>query len=79
VVTARGELTLELRSGLALRLGDLSDLAVKLEVARQVIPQLAGSGDYLDVSVPERPVAGETLDSQVEVEGVGSTSIGETD
>jgi cell division protein FtsQ len=79
VVATRGELTLELRSGLELRLGDHSDLAVKLEVARHVIPQLAGSEDYLDVSVPERPVAGETLDSQVEVEAATSTTAGGTD
>jgi cell division protein FtsQ len=79
VVAKRGELTLELRSGLELRLGDHTDLAVKLEVARHVIPQLAGSGDYLDVSVPERPVAGETLDSPVEVETSTSTSAGESD
>jgi cell division protein FtsQ len=78
VAAERGELTFALRSGLELRLGDLSDLAVKLEVARHVIPQLAGSGDYLDVSVPERPVAGETLDSTVEVETSTSTSTEET-
>jgi cell division protein FtsQ len=73
VVVGETGVTLELRSGLELRLGDLSDLAVKLEVARQVIPQLAGSGDYLDVSVSERPVAGESLYSQVEVESSTST------
>jgi cell division protein FtsQ len=79
VVASRGELTLELRSGLELRLGDHTDLAVKLEVARHVIPQLAGAEDYLDVSVPERPVAGETLDSPVEVETSTSTATGDTD
>lgn len=73
VVAERGELTLVLRSGLELRLGDGSDLALKLEVARRVLPQLAGSSGYLDVSVPNRPVAGETLDSQVEVESSTST------
>lgn len=73
VVAERGELTLVLRSGLELRLGDGSDLPLKLEVARQVLPQIAGSSGYLDVSVPNRPVAGETLDSQVEVEGSAST------
>jgi hypothetical protein len=55
------------------RLGDGSDLPVKLEVARHVLPELDGSTRYLDLSVPERPVAGETLDSQVEVEGSTST------
>jgi cell division septal protein FtsQ len=73
VTAAEGEVVLELRSGLELRLGDTADLAVKLEVARHVIPQLGGLADYLDVSVPERPVAGETLDSQLEVEGTSST------
>jgi cell division protein FtsQ len=67
-------LLLALRSGIELRLGDTTDLAVKLEVARRVLPQLGGLAGYLDVSVPERPVAGETLDSQVEVEVTTSTS-----
>lgn len=73
VVAAREELTLVLRTGLEVRLGDGSDLPVKLEVARHVLPELAGARGYLDLSVPERPVAGETLDSQVEVETTGST------
>jgi cell division protein FtsQ len=68
-VATQEELKLLLRTGLELRLGDSRDLAVKLEVARRVIPLLEdGSGDYLDVSVPDRPVAGATLNSQVEVE-----------
>jgi cell division protein FtsQ len=74
VVASRGELTLVLRNRVELRLGDATDLAVKLAVARVVLPQLAGSEDYLDVSVPERPVAGSTLDSQVEVETSTSTT-----
>lgn len=65
VVATRKELTLVLRTGLELRLGDGSDLPVKLEVARQVLPRLAGAGGYLDLSVPERPVSGESLDSKV--------------
>ena len=73
VVATREELTLVLRTGLELRLGDGSDLPVKLEVARHVLPELDGAGGYLDLSVPERPVAGETLNSQVEVEIAGST------
>ena len=69
------QLNLALRSGIEVRLGDASDLAVKLEVARHVLPQLSGLRGYLDVSVPERPVAGETsLDSQVEVETSASTA-----
>ena len=73
VVATQKELTLVLRTGLELRLGDSSDLPVKLEVARHVLPRLAGAGGYLDLSVPERPVAGESLDSQVEVETTTST------
>ena len=59
------ELTLVQRSGLEVRLGDASDLALKLAVARRILPALAGVGGYLDVSVPERPVAGQDLNSQV--------------
>ena len=68
------ELTLVLRSGLELRLGDGTDRDVKLEVARRILPTLEGAARYLDVSVPERPVAGPTLDSQVEVESAPSTT-----
>ena len=68
------ELTLVLRSGIELRLGDGSDRDVKLEVARRILPLLGGSPGYLDVSVPERPVAAKTLDSQVEVESQPSTT-----
>jgi cell division protein FtsQ len=67
------ELTLKLRSGLELRLGDATDLLLKLEVARRVLSSLAGAQGYLDVSVPERPVAGDDLNSQVEVETSTST------
>ena len=73
VGVGRGELTLSLRSGIEVRLGDTTDLAVKLEVARRVLPQLGDLRGYLDVSVPERPVAAETLNSQVEVESPIST------
>ena len=73
VVAARTELTLKFRSGLELRLGDASDLLLKLEVARRVLPSLAGATGYLDVSLPERPVAGNSLNSQVEVETMIST------
>lgn len=51
-----------------IRLGSGSELALKLAVARQVLARLRRDGDvaaYLDVSVPERPVVGESLDSQV--------------
>ncbi|MEJ7567402.1 MAG: cell division protein FtsQ/DivIB [Gaiellaceae bacterium] len=67
------ELTLVLRSGFELRLGDDSDRALKLELARRILPAVLASGGYLDVSVPERPVASTSLDSHVEVETVTST------
>lgn len=73
VVATEGALVLELRSGVELRLGDATDVAVKLEVARRVLPRIAGQAGYLDVSVPERPVAGDDLNSQVEVEVAGSS------
>lgn len=54
------ELTLVLRSGLELRLGDSGDLRLKLAVARRILvlqgPDPAAA--YVDVSVPERPVVG---------------------
>ena len=51
------ELTLVLESGLEVRLGDASSLALKLEVARQIVPRTPGAC-YVDVSVPGRSVAG---------------------
>ena len=74
MVASRGELTLLLRNRVELRLGDATDLTVQLAVARVVLPRLAPEETYLDVSVPERPVAGSTLDSQVEVESSTSTT-----
>lgn len=63
------ELAFVLASGLELRLGDETDLALKLAVAGEILPLLASGPEYLDLSVPERPVAGSTLNSEVEVEG----------
>jgi cell division protein FtsQ len=57
VVTGEGELTLVLSSGTKLRLGDTGDLHLKLAIARQILPMTHGAA-YVDVSVPERPVAG---------------------
>ena len=51
------ELTLVLASGLEVRLGDPSSLALKLEVARQIVRRAPGAC-YIDVSVPGRSVAG---------------------
>jgi len=64
---------MSLRSGIEIRLGDATDIDVKLEVTRRVLPQLGDLRGYLDVSVPDRPVAGASLNSQVEVEGATST------
>jgi hypothetical protein len=53
------ELTLILSSGLEVRLGDHGDLQLKLAIARRILhgtTASASAGDYLDVSVPERPV-----------------------
>jgi cell division septal protein FtsQ len=56
------ELALRLGSGLQLRLGDETELELKLAVAARLLPLLespaAGGHEYLDVSVPERPVGG---------------------
>jgi cell division protein FtsQ len=51
-----GELTLVLGSGTELRLGDTGDLRLKLAIAKQLLPYTVGAR-YVDVSVPERPVA----------------------
>jgi cell division protein FtsQ len=72
VTTTPEELTLRLRSGLEVRLGDATDAALKLAVAARVIPLLDPGTLYLDVAVPERPVSG-TLNSQVEGETAVST------
>jgi cell division protein FtsQ len=53
------ELTLLLGSGFEVRLGDPSDLRLKLAIARRIL-QATGTATtghgYLDVAVPERPV-----------------------
>lgn len=68
-VTTIDGLTLRLRSGLELRLGGTRDVDLKLAVADRVLRVLPPGSAYLDVSVPDRPVAGpHSLDSQVEVE-----------
>jgi cell division protein FtsQ len=55
-----GQLSVRLRTGLEVRLGDSRDLPLKLSVARQIAPTIAaGTATYLDVSVPDRPVAGQ--------------------
>jgi cell division septal protein FtsQ len=57
-----GQITLGLRGGLELRLGPPVDLRLKIAIAHGILPTLAlpsaGGPDYLDLAVPERPVAG---------------------
>ena len=62
VQTGDGELTLLLGSGTEIRLGDSGDLRLKLAIAKQLLPVTTGAR-YLDISVPERPVA--SFNSQV--------------
>jgi hypothetical protein len=57
-----GQITLGLRGGLEIHLGAPVDLRLKIAIAHGIVPGLAlpaaGGPDYLDISVPERPVAG---------------------
>lgn len=54
----RDGLTFRLRDGLELRLGDPNDIRLKLAIVRRAIHLLPSGATYLDVSVPNRPVAG---------------------
>ena len=54
----RGELTVALESGREIRLGAARDLALKVTVARRVLGLAPSGTTYVDVSLPERPVAG---------------------
>jgi cell division protein FtsQ len=58
VSLTHGELTFALATHVELRLGQPEDLRLKLAVARRIVTALPGGTAYLDVSVPERPVAG---------------------
>jgi cell division protein FtsQ len=57
-----GQITLGLRGGLEIRLGPPVELRLKIAIAESILPTLAlpsrGGPDYLDITVPERPVAG---------------------
>jgi cell division protein FtsQ len=62
-------LTIVLRDRLELRLGKATELTLKLRVAERVLAAVRATGSpatYIDVAVPERPVAGTSLDSQLE-------------
>jgi cell division protein FtsQ len=52
------ELTLVLRRGTEVRLGRAVEVGLKLTVAAKVLAVVDSSTDYVDVSVPQRPVAG---------------------
>jgi cell division protein FtsQ len=56
--TTGEELTLVLRHGTEVRLGRDADIRMKLVIARRVLPLIGGRRTYVDVSVPQRPVAG---------------------
>jgi cell division septal protein FtsQ len=69
VSTEAGGVTLTLHDRFELRLGSPSELALKIAVARRVLASLRAAGTdaaYADLSVPDRPVVGTSLDSQVE-------------
>jgi cell division septal protein FtsQ len=59
IVVRPDELTLNLGTGLQVRLGDSGDMLLKLAIARRIIRMVGGAqaSGYVDVSVPERPVA----------------------
>jgi hypothetical protein len=61
VVAGGKQLTLELRSGIQVRLGDPGDLRLKFAITRRIIALLGSdvTHGYVDVSVPERPVLGQ--------------------
>jgi len=52
----QGQWVYLLRGGLEIRVGDTTDLPLKLAVAGEILRHTAVTG-YLDVSVPQRPVA----------------------
>jgi cell division protein FtsQ len=55
---SRRQLLFKLRSGFELRLGEPTDLRLKLAIARRALRTVPAGSTYLDVSVPGRPVAG---------------------
>ena len=54
----RDGLVFRLRNGLDLRLGEATDIRLKLAIARAALRRVPPGTVYLDVSVPGRPVAG---------------------
>jgi cell division septal protein FtsQ len=69
VSTEAAGVTLVLHDRFELRLGNATELSLKIAVARRVLRSLRRAGTeaaYADLSVPDRPVVGTRLDSQVE-------------
>jgi cell division septal protein FtsQ len=58
IESSHGSFALELGAGLELRLGQPSDVLLKLAIAKRILHTTGAAVDpgYLDVSVPERPV-----------------------
>jgi hypothetical protein len=58
IVEDHGSFALELGQGFELRLGQPSDVLLKLTIAKRILRSIgsATGAGYLDVSVPERPV-----------------------
>jgi cell division septal protein FtsQ len=52
------ELTFVLAAGPELRLGDATSVALKLAVAKRVLPFVTGVTGYIDVTIPARPITG---------------------
>ena len=65
----RAEATVVLRNGIEVRLGRDHDVLLKVAVAAEVLTRTEPSTTYVDVAVPDRPVAGTAAEAQVEVEG----------
>ncbi len=63
VRSGEGQLTLILHEAPEIRLGGTSDVLLKLTVAASVFPLLEEGALYVDVSVPERPVASRYINS----------------
>jgi cell division protein FtsQ len=63
------EMTLILRSRVEVRLGREHDLALKLAVAAEVLPHIGAATTYVDVAVPDRPVADGVTQAQAQLQG----------
>jgi cell division septal protein FtsQ len=57
VRAATDELTLVLRSGLELHLGDSANLPLKLAVGARIAASATHATGYIDLTVPDRPVS----------------------